>query len=100
LTNDSDKTWFRRIVGLPGEVISIDNGNILINGQLIDKSYSQIKAENFEPFTLPSNHYFVIGKKINQQGEIVSVGAVVKHQSIKMRCVGRIWPPHRFGAIN
>ena len=34
----------KRVVGLPGEVIEIRDGEILINGQLVQKDFSQIRA--------------------------------------------------------
>lgn len=64
----SGKGLIKRIVGLPGETISIKEKKVYIDGKPLDEDYVQYKREgtilvgdNIEPFPIPRNHYFVMG---------------------------------------
>lgn len=59
----------KRIVGMPGETISLENGQVYINGNLLNEPYlaagtktegNLVIKENLE-FNIPSNHYVVLG---------------------------------------
>jgi DNA polymerase III delta prime subunit len=93
---------FKQIIGIPGETVSDSHGKILINGQPIEQLGGQLlpKFETSEPFQLSPNSYYVVGKKVNPQGKVIHIAFVVDRKDIDTKCAGRIWPPHRFGAIN
>lgn len=64
----SDKGLIKRIVGLPGERIEIRDKEVYIDGEKIDENYTQflrpntlLVGDNIEPFTIPREHYFVMG---------------------------------------
>jgi signal peptidase I len=60
----------KRVIGLPGETVKIDNGRILIDGKIIDESDYiasgiQTKSATFikedESYQIPGGHYFLLG---------------------------------------
>ena len=64
----------KRVVGLPGETISLSKGRVLIDGKRLNESYlpSSVQGTTFpgpsgptynlaKPYVIPSNHYFVMG---------------------------------------
>lgn len=53
----------KRIVGLPGEEVSMVNGTIFINGKPLDEPYlkSHQSKFNYGPEKLKEDYYFVIG---------------------------------------
>lgn len=57
---DEDKRLVKRLLGLPGETIEAKNGQVLIDGQVIDDYTSEI-TEDFGPYTIPESHYFMMG---------------------------------------
>lgn len=62
-TPDGD-VYIKRIVGLPGEIIYVERGEIMVNGELLNEPYVETRIpRRFEvPFTeLGPDHYFVIG---------------------------------------
>ncbi|MEO6725708.1 MAG: signal peptidase I [Blastocatellia bacterium] len=63
--DDPSKSYIKRVVGLPGEEINIEDGKLFINGQQIDEPY--LDAEFLSRDSLPTptrikdHHYFVMG---------------------------------------
>ncbi|MEM9817595.1 MAG: signal peptidase I [Cyanobacteria bacterium P01_D01_bin.6] len=65
---DNTNSAVHRIVGLPGEVVEVRDGQVLINEKPLDEPYlSQSAAINYEygPETIPQDAYFVLGDNRN-----------------------------------
>ena len=55
----------KRIIGLPGETVAFDHGNVLINGQMLEEPYEN-RADWPSDWTLPPvklgpDQYFIVG---------------------------------------
>jgi signal peptidase I len=97
-SEDISREW---IVGFPGETISSKDNQLLVNGKPIDRPYTHFPP-NFsidKPFKVPTQSYFVIGKKIDKDGEIIPTGEVAQRKQLIDRCIWRLWPLQRFGAV-
>ena len=101
----NNKVLVKRIVGCPGDWVNIDaDGNVFINGELLDEPYVKEKALgdcNIElPFQVPEERYFVMGddRPISVDSRHDSIGAVSVDQIIgKIAC--RLWPLDKIGAV-
>jgi signal peptidase I len=101
----SDSTEnIKRVVGLPGETVVIQNGHIYIDGKLLESDkISDISlagiAEN--PVELMADEYFLIGDNADssEDSRFVNVGNVKKSQII-----GKVWfrilPINKFSFIH
>ena len=61
---DPREFFIKRVVGLPGEKITVKNGNVYINGVRLDESEylsPQLKTTNDDAWMLKANEYFVLG---------------------------------------
>ncbi len=64
---DQSKDFVKRVVGLPGETVSMVNGELFINGQRHEDPFAKYDPQahdygrNFPPFLVPEGHYFVMG---------------------------------------
>lgn len=93
-----------RIVGLPGETISIKQDNIYINGQLLAEKYllsaKSTKAGTFleedKPFKIPENSYFVMSDDREILNDSRMWGPISK-SAISGKAWIRHWPPKDFG---
>ena len=97
--------YIKRIIGLPGETVQIDeNGNIYINGELLEENYGAETIQNpgraAKPITLGDDEYFVMGDNRNNSKDSRSeeVG-IVKRAQIIGRAWLRIWPLNKFGLL-
>lgn len=101
-----DNTYYiKRIIGLPGETVQIDlEGNILINGEILEENYGkeviQSPGRAYEPVTLGEDEYFVMGDNRNNSidSRDPSVGNI-KREDIIGRAWLRILPLDKFGFI-
>ena len=90
--------YVKRVIGLPGETVQIDlEGNIYINGEILEEDYGKEKI-NFpglavEPITLGDDEYFVMGDNYNNSEDSRSavVGNVKKTQIIGKVGI-KYWP--------
>ncbi len=60
--DNREKLYVKRIIGLPGDTVSIIDGAVYINGEVIDEPY--IKEPfygSFGTYNVPEGHYFVLG---------------------------------------
>lgn len=102
----AEKTFYvKRIIGLPGETVQIDlQGNIYINGQILNEDYGK-ETINFaglavEPITLGDDEYFMMGDNRNNSSDSrdPSVGNIRRSNIIGKAWV-RIWPLNKFGVL-
>ena len=98
--------FIKRIIALPGETVSIDDGRVYINGTpLKSDKYGKesIKDAGLAsvPQTLAQDEYFVLGDNRNMstdsRNEMVGL---VKRKDIVGKAVFRILPFREFGGLN
>ena len=54
--------YLKRVIALPGETIAFQNGQVLINGQLLDEPYLKLRGRwTHEPEQVGPDEYFVVG---------------------------------------
>lgn len=64
---DPDKDFVKRVVGLPGETVSMVNGELYINGVKTPDPHAKYDYDSgyagrsFPPVTVKPNHYFMMG---------------------------------------
>ncbi len=97
--------YIKRIIGLPGETVQIDEqGNIYVDGEVLDESYGRggilDPGEAEEPITLEDDEYFVLGDNRNASSDSrdPSVGKILGEDIIGRAWV-RIFPFNKIGFI-
>lgn len=97
--------YIKRIIGLPGERIYINNNIIYINGEPLLENYGKENVINdpgmaSNEIVLGEGEYFVMGDNRNHSRDSrdASVG-VVKRDSMIGRAWCRVWPLSKIGII-
>ncbi len=100
-----EKTYYiKRIIGLPGETIQIQDGVIWIDGEVLQESYGREVMKNAglaaDMITLGEDEYFVLGDNRNDSTDSrdPSVGVIHKDEIIG-RAWLRIWPLDKIGVL-
>lgn len=102
---DKNTFYIKRIIGLPGETVQIDDeGNIYIDGEILAEGYGKEVIENQgrarELITLGDDEYFVMGDNRNNSSDSrdPAVGNI-NRKDIIGRAWLRIWPFDEIGFI-
>lgn len=98
------KYYVKRIIGMPGDTIDIQNGNVLVNGEVLNEPYydgvTNITDYATEyPFTVSEDCVFVMGdnRPNSKDSRSTELGEVpIKAVAGKSRF--RIWPFNSIGA--
>lgn len=98
--------YIKRIIGLPGEKVSIKEGNVYINGKRLEESYLRstvytqggtFLADN-QDYTVKAGEFFVMGDNRIASSDSRSWGAVRK-EKITGRAWIIYWPPEKTGIV-
>ncbi len=103
---DPDKFIIKRVIGLPGEIIEIKEGDVYLNYKLLEQPFFNGKrrrfmvdrSEHMKPLLIGKNHYFVMGDNRIVSRDSRSFGPI-QQDSIYGKTIFRYWPLKRFGKI-
>lgn len=104
-TNDGQE-FIKRIIGLPREEISVQNGGVFINGKKLQEPYiaegmetsSGVFLEEGEKVFVPEGEYFVLGDNRPHSSDSRSWGFISK-EKITGRAWLIYWPLQEAGTI-
>jgi signal peptidase I len=93
----------KRIVGLPMEEVRLENGNVYINGSILEEPYLNgslgYRTEYDREWWLGPDEYFVMGDNRDDSQDSRRFGQVDRHNILGwvwFRC----WPPRAWGLLS
>lgn len=100
--NDPDKSYVKRIIGLPGDTVEMRDGKIIINGQRIDELYLDPQRNqehmNLAPVVVKKHYYFVMGDNRDRSYDSRAWG-LVPEKYIYGKALFRYYPFNVAGRI-
>lgn len=98
---DPSKSYIKRVIGMAGDRIRIDAGQVYVNGQALDESYvpsEYTDARSYPEMTVPPNSYFVLGDHRSMSNDSRDFGAV-NQSFIYGKAVFGYWPMDKLGRV-
>lgn len=101
-SKELQETLIKRVIGLPGDSITISEGIVTINGEILEEEY--VKNNSFEyqgEFTVPSEKYLFLGdNRSNSNDSRFWINPYIDFTDIQGKAIIRIYPFKYFGRIN
>ncbi len=95
---DPNQEYIKRLIGLPGDVIKIANKVVTINGKEIKEGYIADSPLYAGEWTVPADHYFVLGDNRNNSYDSHNWGPVPADYVVGKATLV-YWPFSDFGLI-
>jgi signal peptidase I len=100
--SDPSKSFIKRVIGLPGDTIEMEQGTVYVNGEPLQEHY--VLDEYRDPYSMaavqvPEDSYFVLGDHRSSSSDSRNWGAVPR-RFIYGKAVFVYWPLDKLGLLN
>ncbi len=98
---DPEKSYIKRVIALPGDTLSIDEGRVYVNGKKIDEPYVPRRyhdERSIAEMTIPPNEYFVMGDHRSISSDSRDFGPVPRNM-IYGKAAFIYWPADNMGVV-
>jgi signal peptidase I len=98
---DPSKSFIKRVIGVAGDHIRIEDGQVFLNGNLLDEDYVPRAYEDersYPEVVVPSNNYFVLGDHRTMSNDSRDFGPV-NASFIYGKAVFGYWPMDKMGRL-
>lgn len=99
--NDTTKSYIKRVIGLPGDMVEITRGRVYVNDREIDEPYVPDEYRDrisMDRTIVPDGEYFVLGDHRSSSNDSRSWGTVAR-RFIYGRAAFVYWPLDRLGRV-
>lgn len=99
--DDPGQTFVKRLIGVGGDVIEIEDGLLYRNGKAVKEPYlNEAMLGDFGPYEVPEDHFFMMGdNRNNSRDSRLWDNKFVARSEIIGKATYRIWPIHRIGPL-
>jgi signal peptidase I len=98
---DPRKSYIKRVIGLPGDVVRIDRGLVYVNGSPLREDYvpeAYRDHQSYPPVRVLPGHYYVLGDHRTSSNDS-RVWGPVPRENIYGKAVFVYWPPEKIGPV-
>jgi len=95
---DPDQDFIKRVIALPGDKIDIRDGQVLLNGEVLNEPYIASAPQYVGTWLVPDDQIFVLGDNRNNSSDSHSWG-VVPTENVIGKAILTYWPPPAWKAL-
>lgn len=98
---DPSKSFIKRVIGIAGDRIRIDGGQVYVNDEALAEDYvvpAYEDSRSYPEMTVPASHYFLLGDHRNMSNDSRDFGAV-DEKYIYGKAVFGYWPMEKMGRV-
>jgi len=98
---DTSKSYIKRVVGVAGDRVRIENGQVYVNGDPIEEDYvpaDYADARSYPEITVPTHTFFVLGDHRTMSNDSRDFGPV-NERFIYGKAVFGYWPMEKLGRL-
>ena len=98
---DPAKSYIKRVIALPGDTLSVDEGQVYVNGKKLSEPYVPDRYRDIRSIsttTIPPHEYFVMGDHRSISSDSRDFGPVERH-FIYGKAEFVYWPSDQFGIV-
>jgi signal peptidase I len=98
---DTSKSYIKRVIGVAGDRIRIDNGQVFVNGEALDEDYvpnDYADARSYGEVAVPPHSFFVLGDHRTMSNDSRDFGPV-NERYIYGKAVFGYWPMEKMGRL-
>jgi signal peptidase I len=95
---DPNQELIKRVIGLPGDTISVQNKQVSVNGQVLNEPYIAAAPAYSGQWTVPDGQLFVLGDNRNDSSDSHSWG-FLPFDKVVGKAVVIYWPPPQWEVI-
>ncbi len=98
---DPSKSYIKRVIGMAGDRIRIDGGQVYVNGAALDESYVPAEyadTRSYPELVVPAQSYFVLGDHRSMSNDSRDFGPVGQSY-IYGKAVFGYWPMEKLGRV-
>jgi signal peptidase I len=98
---DTTKSYIKRIIGVPGDTVEVDNGSVIVNGHRLEETYvveEYRDRQSMSPFKVQPDEYFVLGDHRSSSNDS-RVWGTVPRRYIYGKAVFVYWPIEKMGLL-
>jgi signal peptidase I len=99
--NDTSKSYIKRVIGLPGDLVEIDRGMVYVNGERLEEGYvpeDYRDRQSAPAVTVPPDSYYVLGDHRSSSNDSRNWGPVDR-RFIYGKAVFVYWPLEKMGRL-
>ena len=99
---DQQKSYIKRIIAVPGDRLSIDRGQVFVNGRAISEPYIPEEyrdTRSLDAMIVPRDEYFVMGDHRSISSDSREFGPV-KRDLIYGKAAFVYWPTQDVGVVH
>ncbi len=90
--------YIKRIIGLPGETVTVDGGHVYVDGVMLEEPYIAEAPLYSRSWTVGQDEYFVLGDNRNRSNDSHDWG-MLNGDAILGKAWLIYWPPSSWGLV-